>query len=404
MASIGLISCVSKKQRIASCARDLYVSPLFVKGREYIESHCDKWYILSAKHGLVSPHEIVEPYEETLKTKGREERERWASDVWDQLRHEIRPGDVIIMLAGISYRQFLVPMIQQYGCSVTIPMEGLSIGRQLQWLSLQTHKSARGNDLMRLYDSLAKLEQGLGGKRILSECSGKQCWPKRGLYLFFEPGEYRTERDEMRVVRVGTHAVSRGSTTTLWDRLHTHRGNANGLGNHRSSIFRLHVGAALSVQTPSLFVPSWGKGQSADLETRQFEQQLERAVSLHIGCMPLLWLNIPDKPGPASDRAYLERNLVGLLSSGRKPGDKPSSRWLGLFGPDNRIKASGLWNLDFADYSYSRSFLDIFDQYVSVTLGAQPLPLDSIAPRDWYWNERNRCPHNQMTLFGDDVL
>lgn len=68
---------------------------------------------------------------------------------------------------------------------------------------------------------------------------------KRSLFLF-ESGEFRkTEPFESRIVRVGTHAVSEGSSSNLWNRLRTHRGGVELGGNHRGSIFRLHVGKSI---------------------------------------------------------------------------------------------------------------------------------------------------------------
>ncbi len=401
MASVGLISCVSRKRAHATVARGLYDSPLFTKARDYIEHRCNRWYILSAKYGLVLPSQVIEPYEETLNTKSRAERERWAARVWKQLRPHLSFDDEVVILAGERYRQFLLPRITEYGCAVDVPMEGKSIGSQLRWLSQQLRQPSRERDLEQLYDSLKRLEKGLGGKRLLSACSGQQDWPKSGVYVFFEPRECRRGRIEPRVVRVGTHGVSRGSRATLWNRLRTHRGTGDGHGNHRSSIFRLHVGAALAARDQRLAVPSWSIGQAADAGIRKDEQALERAVSQHIGAMSILWIAVEDEPSPASDRAYLERNLIGLLVGRTGPIDIPSHDWLGLSSPDERIRNSGLWNLDFLDYPYSSGFVDVLDEYVSVTIGEKRPPPKSIAPRDWYRNDRQRVPRNQLSLFGD---
>jgi len=101
----------------------------------------------------------------------------------------------------------------------------------------------------RFYFDLEDLREQVGGYRLLSSCTGSMNWPERGVYFFFEAGETRDFKDDLRVVRVGTHAVSKGSKTTLWDRLRTHRGSLSGRyaggGNHRGSIFRLHVGSAI---------------------------------------------------------------------------------------------------------------------------------------------------------------
>src|SRR5581483_2988737 len=91
------------------------------------------------------------------------------------------------------------------------------------------------------------------GVRHLCECHGRMPWPQRGVYFFFEEGESRsTGGGESRDVRVGAHAVSAGSSTTLWQRLSQHRGSSSLGGNHRGSIFRLLVGQALAARYPAL--------------------------------------------------------------------------------------------------------------------------------------------------------
>lgn len=84
--------------------------------------------------------------------------------------------------------------------------------------------------------------------------------------------------------------------------------------------------------------------------------------------MSILWLAIGDKAGPTSDRAYLERNLIGLLAGKSDPADPPSKGWLGQFSPNERIQQCGLWNLNFLDYAYSNEFLDLLDKYIDITI------------------------------------
>ncbi len=399
MAHIGLISCVSKKRSSAAEAKNLYDSALFAKSRMFVEQHCDSWFILSAKYGLVEPAEVIEPYEETLNAKSRRERDEWADRVWAMLRQRLRPDDHVTILAGERYRESIVPLMTEYGCHVDVPIQGLGIGRQLQWLSSQIEQPHRDRDVERLYQTLCRLESGVCGKRLMSECTGQQGWPNSGVYFFFEPGEMRTNTEEPRIVRVGTHGVSRGSKATLWNRLRTHRGTCDGVGNHRSSIFRLHVGAAISARDPNVMVASWGVGQAADATLRKSEEDLERRVSAHIGAMSVLWLAIEDEASPSSDRAYIERNLIGMLVGKARPADPPSPEWLGRFSPNERIRLSGLWNLDFTDYTYSHDCLDVLDEYVLITTGKRPQPTGPIAPRDWYTNERQGVPRNQLALF-----
>jgi hypothetical protein len=112
-------------------------------------------------------------------------------------------------------------------------------------------------------------------------------WPERGVYFFFSTDERRAETNQLRVTRVGTHAVSSGSGTSLWNRLRTHRGANSGTygggGNHRGSVFRKRVGEALIARHGlGDEYPHWGVGSSADRERRLAEHDLEARVSDYI--------------------------------------------------------------------------------------------------------------------------
>jgi hypothetical protein len=142
-------------------------------------------------------------------------------------------------------------------------------------------------------------------------------WPNRGVYFFFEAGEIRSDSGKgPRVVRVGTHALSGTSRSTLRQRLYQHRGNAGGCGgNHRGSIFRKHLGLALLDGGTGTICTTWGNGNTASREIRVSEQPLEIRVSQLIGAMPFLWLAIEDEPGTDSMRGFIERNSIALLSN-----------------------------------------------------------------------------------------
>jgi len=230
---------------------------------------------------------------------------------------------------------------------------------------------SRSDDLNRLYAILDELRLKTGGYRYLGRSDGRSGWPQRGVYFFFEHGERRQDGQGLRVVRVGTHAISTASQTTLWRRLSQHKGQIGGAypagGNHRGSIFRLHVGRALlsSREHSGRIRRTWGKGASADREVLDAEYPLERDVSQFIRNMPLLWVNIPDPAGPESDRKVIEANAIALLSNrGKLAVDPASSKWLGLCTGNLAIFESGLWNIDHVDEQYEPLFLDILAQHV----------------------------------------
>ncbi len=228
----------------------------------------------------------------------------------------------------------------------------------------------RLNDLIRFYTLLEDLEQRVGGKRILGNCHGKSGWPNRGVYFFFEPGEQRSHTGSgLRVVRVGTHAVSAGSRTTLWNRLATHRGTVRtGGGNHRGSIFRLLVGKALMQRHNRNDCATWGQGSSAAKTVRQKEESLEADVSLYMGRMSLLWLKIDDAASTSNLRSSIERNSIALLSNYCEPTethiDTAADSWLGRSSDRQLVRGSGLWNNNHVNHTYEHGFLDEFERLV----------------------------------------
>lgn len=223
---------------------------------------------------------------------------------------------------------------------------------------------SRLTDLIRFYAALDRLEARTGPRRRLSACHGRMDWPQRGVYFFMEEGERRSDSGEgLRVVRVGTHALTASSQTTLWNRLSQHRGQASGGGNHRGSIFRLLVGSTLATSSDAS-CPTWGVGSNAPPETRALERPLENTVSQIIGAMPFLWLEIDDPP---SLRGYIERNAIGLLSNHSKPPlDPPSVRWRGRACDRGQalVRDSGLWNQNHVRDGYDPAFLGAFERLV----------------------------------------
>jgi hypothetical protein len=234
--------------------------------------------------------------------------------------------------------------------------------------AMETKGCAREH-LERLYSILDGV-RCRSGIRTLADSGGGMGWPRRGVYFFFEPGEHRAAPNggAMRVVRVGTHAVSAGSKTTLWDRLRQHRGTGTpggqpSGGNHRGSIFRKHVGGALlrAERYAGEGADTWGEGQSAVPEVTAREVALERAVSSYIGAMPFVWIEADDDPGPTSIRAQIEQGCISLLSAAVAL-DPASSGWLGHHARDEAIRSSGLWNVRHVGGVYAPAFLDVLER------------------------------------------
>lgn len=139
MTKIGLVGCASTKLGRAAPARELYTSALFRKASAYAERTCDQWFILSAKHGLVHPDRILEPYDMKL---GRTTRDpetnappihQWAQNVRSQLLETLASVEDprLVILAGAQYETVAVHSPWPY----ETPLSRLMIGERLAWLN-----------------------------------------------------------------------------------------------------------------------------------------------------------------------------------------------------------------------------------------------------------------------------
>ena len=223
--------------------------------------------------------------------------------------------------------------------------------------------AARQAHLEEFCQLLAELAASEHGPRRLASCTGRDGWPRHGVYFFFEDGQTRADGSG-RVVRVGTHALRPTDKTTLWGRLRQHRGRTGGRnpggGNHRASVFRRHVGTALirREHLPAGLLDSWASSRP-DAEWARAEDQLEQEVSFQIGAMPFLWLAVPTRPDGSSSRSYIERNSIALLSCATGSPDTPAPGWLGHHASSQNFRRSGLWNSNHVDEPYQPQFLDL---------------------------------------------
>ena len=136
-ADLCLVSCVSAKQSVAAPARDMYVSAWFRKARACIEALGCPWYILSAKHGLLDPAAMIDPYDETLNAMPADRRRTWAHGVIEDLAPRLSGVSAVTVFAGMAYREFLEAELRGRGLDLHVPMQGMRIGQQLSWLSAQ---------------------------------------------------------------------------------------------------------------------------------------------------------------------------------------------------------------------------------------------------------------------------
>ncbi|MHB8132539.1 MAG: DUF6884 domain-containing protein [Mobilitalea sp.] len=120
-----------KKMVGAFAARDVYTGAPFKVNREYAERFADRWFILSAKYGFISPDFMIpEPYNITFKKKSTGPVS--ISVLQEQIKDmNLGSYDTVIGLGGKEYR---TAMEGAFGVGVNLifPFSGLPLGKAMQ--------------------------------------------------------------------------------------------------------------------------------------------------------------------------------------------------------------------------------------------------------------------------------
>jgi hypothetical protein len=115
---------------------------LLKKASAYAKQTCDRWYVLSAKHGLVHPDTVLEPSDMRLGTNRRTSPpiQSWCNRVQERLAAELAGLEnvTLTVLAGEQYRYAVYNSQWPH----EMPMKGLGIGQQLGWLTEQLADTA----------------------------------------------------------------------------------------------------------------------------------------------------------------------------------------------------------------------------------------------------------------------
>ena len=211
----AFVACSKTKADRPLAAAALYASPLYRKSLLAALDSARAVFILSAEHGVLPLSDRIGPYDTTLKRMPQAERNRWGEKIDATLDLYVPPRSAVNLYCGEEYIAPLRPSFSRLGYSVYDPLVGQSLGQRLQTLRAVTEEE----DLRTLkghFDCiLHSLWVGQAGGRLISETTGKQPWPRRGVYFILDSSVAAASGRMPRIVRVGTHAVSSGSKTTL---------------------------------------------------------------------------------------------------------------------------------------------------------------------------------------------
>lgn len=163
--------------------------------------------------------------------------------------------------------------------------------------------------------------------------------PRNGIYVIFEKGE--TFNDIDRIVRVGTHT----GENQLRSRLNQHFVKEN----KNRSIFRKNIGRCFLNKDKSKYLDLWelditskaDKVKNLKSLDLNFEKELETRISDYIQTnLSFCVFQVNTK----EQRLFWESKIVSTLAKSNEL--KPSKNWLGNYSTKDKIKQSGLWQVN----------------------------------------------------------
>jgi hypothetical protein len=163
--------------------------------------------------------------------------------------------------------------------------------------------------------------------------------PKNGIYIIFENGEKYKNLD--RIVRVGTHT----GNNQLRSRLNEHFIKEN----KNRSIFRKNIGRCFLNKESNPYLSLWElditsraeKEKNLKLLDLDYEKKMEKRISNYVQTnLSFCVFQIDTK----DDQLFWESKIVSTLA---KASDiKSSENWLGNQSTKDKIKVSGLWQVN----------------------------------------------------------
>jgi hypothetical protein len=118
-----------------TAAAELFRSPGFARARELAAAAGTPWFVLSAKHGLLAPADVVGPYDLQLTERSPAYRSAWGEWVVAQLGERIPlEGTVVEVHGGVDFAQALRHPLERRGAGLelALPESWTATGREPQ--------------------------------------------------------------------------------------------------------------------------------------------------------------------------------------------------------------------------------------------------------------------------------
>lgn len=179
--------------------------------------------------------------------------------------------------------------------------------------------------------------------------------PKNGIYFFYEEGElWEHGGNKKRIVRIGTHKKE-----NFRSRINDHYLFSKSKMNfdkdksppHDRSIFRKNIGRAILNRDEDKYLSVWeidfmkkdNRNKYAYLRDIQKEKEIEEEITDLLRNLFSFRFIVLGSENERMGSSGLESLLIGTLSQCSKC--KPSKNWFGRYSPIDKIRKSGLWQV-----------------------------------------------------------
>jgi len=107
-------------------ASRLFRSSGFARAREHAEAAGHPWFVLSGKHGLLDPDDVVGPFDVLFGDQSLGYRTAWGEWVVAQLADRVRlTGTTVEVHGGVDFAQPLRTPLARRGAGLEIPLPGM---------------------------------------------------------------------------------------------------------------------------------------------------------------------------------------------------------------------------------------------------------------------------------------
>lgn len=134
-ATIALVAARARQRGVVCQAAEQFdPSPIFRRARDYCLRAYSEWYVLSTRHGLVNPSQVIGPGERPLWSLAAEARAAWACAVACALdARQARSAEPLtfVLFTSQLYAELLARAAPH--CAFELPHSGLSFGERLRW-------------------------------------------------------------------------------------------------------------------------------------------------------------------------------------------------------------------------------------------------------------------------------